>query len=468
MTRGYQLMTTSAIGSAVLGTMLVAAGSANAAIGLGFNAAPGTQTVVNLAANTVASNSNNVALIQTNQCIAFSAGAANDWSVGSTFVVNLPTGVTFQQALTANASAGTLTLLAGGTAGSSTATYSINQAATAGDIVRIGCGTTAGSSAGNLFLTAAAYSAANTTIAAATVSTTGGSANVTAGTTVNLLTSGQPITATVATAVAQTIDTGATNLGRGFATNATNLAAARYATLATIAVANPATVNAVGGASYTLPTATETVTVSGPFTGISRAYLSTAACVTTAGAALAAGAIVGTISGNTATFTAIPTTPATFNTCIENSGSTVLQAGSYTVAAVSTLSTQSILGSTNTTVGTLAYNGTASTINYVTGGSAYQYFLRVTNPNSGTGQVFVVVTKDDGTSFSGSITTNLGANANALYSIATVNAATGANLGASDRARIQLLLSSGMTGTGILFNTATGVVTAAGGSLPPA
>ncbi|MBN9531603.1 MAG: hypothetical protein J0H82_35730, partial [Alphaproteobacteria bacterium] len=119
MTRGYQLMTTSAIGSAVLGTMLVAAGSANAAIGLGFNAAPGTQTVVNLAANTVASNSNNVALIQTNQCIAFSAGAANDWSVGSTFVVNLPTGVTFQQALTANASAGTLTLLAGGTAGSS-------------------------------------------------------------------------------------------------------------------------------------------------------------------------------------------------------------------------------------------------------------------------------------------------------------------------------------------------------------
>jgi len=468
MKRYNQLLTTSAIGSAVLGTMLLATGSANAAIGLGFNAAPGTQTVVNLAANTVASNSNNVALIQTNQCISFSAGAANDWSVGSTFVVNLPSGVTFQQAVTANASAGTLSLLAGGTAGSSSVTYSINQAAAAGDIVRIGCASTASSSAGNLFLTAAAYSAANTTVAAATVSTTGGGANVAAGTTVNLLTSGQPITATVATAVAQTIDTGATNLGRGFATNTTTAAAARYATLAQITIANPATVNAVGGSSYTLPTATETVTISGPFNGISRAYLSTAACVTTAGAALAAGAVVGTISGNTATFTAIPSTAQAFNTCIENSGSTVLQAGSYTVAAVSSLSTQSILGSTNTTVGTLAYNGTASTINYVTGGSAYQYFLRVTNPNSGAGQVFVVVTKDDGTSFSGSITTNLGANTNALYSIATVNAATGANLGAADRARIQLLLSSGMTGMGILFNTSTGVVTAAGGSLPPA
>ncbi len=460
MTRGYQLMTTSAIGSAVLGTMLLATGSANAAIGLGFNAAPGTQTVLNLAANTVASNSNNVALIQTNQCISFSAGAANDWTVGSTFVVNLPTGVTFQQAVTANASAGTLSLLAGGTAGSSSVTYSINQAAAAGDIVRIGCSSTAGSSAGNLFLTAPGYSVANTTVAAATVSTTSGTP-VAAGTTVNLLTSGQPITATVATAVAQTIDTGATNLGRGFATNTTTAAAARYATLAQITVANPATINAVGGASYTLPTATETVTISGPFSGISRAYLSTAVCVTTAGAALAAGAVVGTISGNTATFTAIPSAAAVFNTCIENSGSTVLQAGSYTVAAVSSLSTQSILGSTNTTVGTLAYNGSAQTVNYVTGGSAYQYFLRVTNPNSGTGQVFVVVTKEDGTSFSGSITTNLGANANALYSISDVNTATGANLGAADRARVQLLLSSGMTGTGILFNTATGVVTAA-------
>ncbi len=466
MTRGYQLMTTSAIGSAVLGTMLVAAGSANAAIGLGFNAAPGTVNTVNLAANTVASNSNNVALIQTNQCIAFSAGAANDWTVGSTFVVNLPSGVTFQQAVTANASAGALSLLAGGTAGSSSVTYSINQAAAAGDIVRIGCASTAGSSAGNLFLTAPAYSAANTSIAAATVSTTGGNV-VTAGTVVNLLTSAQPITASVASSVAQTIDTGATNLGRGFAANNTNSAAARYATLSTIGIGQSAVVNAVGGASYTLPTATETVTISGPFSGISRAYLSVPACVTTAGAALASGAVVGTISGNTATFTAIPSTALTYNTCIENSGSTVLQPGSFTVAAVSTLSTSSIVFTTNTTVGTLAYNGTASTINYVTGGSAYQYFLRVTNPNSGTGQVFVVVTKDDGTSFSGSITTNLGANTNALYSIATVNAATGANLGAADRARVQLLLSSGMTGTGILFNTSTGVVTTAGGSLPP-
>ena len=459
MKRYNQLLTTSAIGSAVLGTMLLATGSANATISLGFNAAPGTQTVANLAANTVASNSNNVALIQTNQCISFSAGAANDWTVGSTFVVNLPTGVTFQQAASANASAGTLSLLAGGTAGSSTVTYSINQAATAGDIVRIGCASTAGSSAGNLFLTAPGYSTTNTTVAAATVSTTAG--NALAATTVNMLTSQQPITATVGTSVPQTIDTGATNLGRGFATNTTNAAAARYATLTTITIANPATVNAVGGASYTLPTATETVTISGPFSGISRAYLSTAACVTTAGASLAAGAVVGTISGNTATFTAIPSAAAVFNTCIENSGSTVLQAGTYSAAAVSSLSTQSILGSTLTSVGTLAYNGVASTINYVTGGSAYQYFLRVTNPNSGTGQVFAVVTKEDGTTFSGSITTNLGANANALYSVSDLNAATGANLGAADRARVQLLLGANMTGTGILFNTATGVITGA-------
>ena len=171
--------------------------------------------------------------------------------------------------------------------------------------------------------------------------------------------------------------------------------------------------------------------------------------------------MVGTISGNTATFTAIPSAAAVFNTCIENSGSTVLQAGTYSAAAVSSLSTQSILGSTLTSVGTLAYNGVASTINYVTGGSAYQYFLRVTNPNSGTGQVFAVVTKEDGTTFSGSITTNLGANANALYSVSDLNAATGANLGAADRARVQLLLGANMTGTGILFNTATGVITGA-------
>lgn len=260
-----------------------------------------------------------------------------------------------------------------------------------------------------------------------------------------------------------TIDVSATALGRTFTT--ATAAAARVTRLATVTPGVNTLVLAANSAAYTLPTGT---TFSGAVTGVnfasaSRVYLeASGACQTTPGAALSSGSQLATISGNTATVAGLTSTG--YALCYEANGSSVIQASTYSASFSSSLSGSASLanGTAATNLGNIAFPGNPTTINYATGGSAYQYFVRVTNPGQSLSTVLAVVTPDSGVTTVGVLNTGLGANANALYSVADLNTATGLSLGAADRFRVQIVTSnSSASASGVLFNTATGVISPA-------
>lgn len=260
-----------------------------------------------------------------------------------------------------------------------------------------------------------------------------------------------------------TIDVSATALGKTFTT--TSAVNARVTRLATVTPAANALVLAANSSAYTLPAG---VTFSATLTGVnfasaSRVYFEAqGTCQTTPGAALSTGSQNGTISGNTVTAPGLST--ATYALCYEANGSTVVQPSTYSAAFTSTLSGSASLAAGNavTNLGNIAFPGNPAQINYAVGGSAWQYFVRVTNPGQAVSTVLAVVTPDSGVTTVGVLATGLSANANALYSVADLNAATGLSLGQADRFRVQVVTSNtAATASGILFNTATGVITTA-------
>jgi hypothetical protein len=452
MTNHRLLMTTSALsGAMAVSALVLAAGAAQAATA-SFNS--GTNITI---ATQSLNSAGTISLSQTAQNLTITLINADTCSAGNTLTLTAPAGVTFGSVPNISIAGGVGGTLASGTVqtGSSSVLYTFSgntMTNTNSNVITIG-----GSTNPFFLTTGSTFSTANTTVRVFTVSSTCGTFTVP--TVANGLLSASGFSPTTAAGTTATVDTTATGAGKLFTTSAT--ATTRVATLGTISVAASSTVDAGNGSAYTISSGSSvTTTLTGSFTAVSRLYAVTASCVTTAGGSLPSGSITGTVSGSTVSLTGMAT-GTTYTLCYENNGSTVIQAGGGTALPITaTASVSNLTGSTSSaTVGNLLYSGAAATLNYVTGGSAYQYFVRVTNPGSATTSVFAVVTKEDGSSTAGSLNTSLGINSNALYSITDVNTATGANLSAADRARVQILTSSSSaTVSGILFNTATGVI----------
>lgn len=464
MTNTRSLMSSTALsGALAVSALVVAAGAAQAATATFGNATGGTN--ITLATQSLNA-SGAVGLSQANQTIIITPVGAETCSTGGQITITAPSGVLFASVPNVSftgANAACLTASGVVNSGSSSVTYTLTSisAATFNSVSNMVVGVN-GSTGPISLTTGSTFTSPVTTARTFTVSGVACATTITTATTANglLSASGFGFTAS-ANGGAVSVDTTATGAGRLFVTSAT--ASTRVATLGSFTVnAVTGVVDASSGAAYTLPAnSAVTLTATGPFAAASRVYVGTSTCVTTAGAALPSGYVTGTISGATATFSALAT--SSYNLCYENNSTSVIQAGTTATPApvTATASISTLTGSTSAvTIGLLQFSGNATSLNYVTGGSAYQYFVRVTNPNTATTSVFAVVTRDDGQAFSGSVTTNLGANANALYSITDLNTATGANLSASDRARIQILTSAATAPvSGLLFNTATGVVT---------
>lgn len=458
MTNTRSLLSSTALsGALAVSALVVGAGAAQAAtvaFSGGNNVTLATQSL---------NSSGTVGLLQSGQTVTATGDTNDVCAPGSVIVLTAPTGTLFAAApLASFTGANATNLSATGVVqtGSSTVQYTLSS--TGGTTNNFASTTviTFGNSGGINLTSGTTFATPVTSSRTFTVSGLS-CASFAGGTTANGLQSASGIQNSVASNGNQaTVDTTATGAGKLFATSSTN--STRVATLGQIAVANTATVNAGSGAAFTLPAGSAlTVTASGPFSAASRVYLATGTCTTTAGAALPSGNILGTVSGGTATF-ASAAVATTYTLCYENNGSSLITAGTSSLPTAVTASgvVSTLTGSTTSfNIGNLVYSGNATSLNYITGGSAYQYFVRVTNPTSAATSVFAVVTRDDGTTFSGSVNTNLGANANALYSVTDLNTATGANLTAADRARVQILTSAASAPvSGLLYNTATGVV----------
>lgn len=454
MTNHRSLMTTTALsGAMAVSALLAGAGVAQAASATfngGANVTIATQTL---------NSAGTVSLSQAAQTLAIQLTGAETCAVGTTITLTAPSGVTFSSVPNVAITGGGGTpATASGSLGTGSSSVVYTFAGNTLNATNNGTITFGGATSPFFLTTGSTLTTATTTPRVFTVSST--CSSFAAPTVANGLTSASGFSATATAGTTLTVDTTATGAGRLFTTNTASTT--RVGTIGTYAVANTAAaVDAGNGSAYLLPSGSSvTTTLTGSFAAASRVYAATNACVTTAGGSLPSGSVTGSITGSSAVLTGMAIN-TTYTLCYENNGSTVIQAGAGSDAPITaSAAVSNLAGATSAaTVGALRFSGAAGTINYVTGGSAYQYFVRVTNPNSSATSVFAVVTKEDGTSTSGSLNTSLGANANALYSISDVNTATGANLTASDRARIQVLTSqTAASVTGVLFNTATGVV----------
>lgn len=307
-----------------------------------------------------------------------------------------------------------------------------------------------------------ALTTASTTGLGLTVNLAGGTASGNAGpSSFNAFYASSGWSATFAAGTAVTINTASPSNGSLFTVNGTTVTS-RVGTLgnASFSLTNNAKQND-GATSYTLPTGTSAgLTVTGNFGQITRAYLSSGTCQTTVGGALPSGALSSSaLASGSATFSGV-VAGTTYTLCVENQGTSLIQQTTTVGATLTpTASVGSSAAAAATGIGSLAYSGNSSTLDYVTGGSSWVWYIRAVNPNATSSNIFAAVTKDgDSNTYAGQLVTTLAAGANALYSIDQISSVTGANLTANDRARIQFLSGGSVNISSLLVNAATSVI----------
>ncbi len=415
---------------------------------------------------TQALTASNGAISQTSNFLSFAFTSGDNLAVSEQLTVTLPTGFVWTTAPTATLS-GTTTATCGSTAvlgagvisGTSPnqVTFSVSSPFATGTN---GCTVTLSNWAATTGTALTSVVTSPLAISAAVISTgTAGRANSSVGSGFTSA-SGWTVTAGGGAPVT-TIDVSAAALGKTFTTASS--VAPRVANLGTITLAAATPVYSATSAAYAIPgTATFNPTITAANLGTaSRFYFGNngtgAACSTTVGAS-PTGSVAGTISGSTVSASGLGI--QAYALCYEANGTSVIQESTYTGSFTSSLAGTAV--NVNTGFGSIVYPGAAANINYAVGGSAWQYFVRVTNPGQSSSTVLAVITTDAGVSTTGVLATGLGANTNALYSVADINAATGLSLGQADRFRVQVVTSNtAARASGVLFNTATGVITAA-------
>jgi hypothetical protein len=370
-------------------------------------------------------------------------------SPGAFLTLTLPSGMTFASGPTTTTSSHTRTSAITSFAGSSVVTWTLGGSTSTGDTYVF--------SSFNI-TTGSAITGGSTTPFRLTVALTGtsGSTSTISGLSANAFYATSGWTASF-TSLAATINTSSGANGSLFVTS--SVTGSRVAQLGSVqydTFSGPVSA-ATGTAQYSLPSGTlGGLTVTGNLGQITRAYLVPGAgCQSTVAATLPSTAISSAaLTSASATFSSL-VTGSYYSLCVENVGSSLI---SQTPIVSAVLTPTNNLGSSASAISGLSYSGTANTLDYVVGGSTWLYFIRAVNTTSASAQLFATVTKDDGTTFAGSVTTNLTAGTAALYSIDQINTATGANLTTGDRARVNVLTSTSVNVSGLLYNAASGVV----------
>lgn len=215
-----------------------------------------------------------------------------------------------------------------------------------------------------------------------------------------------------------------------------------FATLGSLLQAAAAAGNDIGGTTAFTATASDVLraTVNGNLSAFSSVYASTAACAATA----PSGAISGTISGNTATISPL-IQATTYNICAIASGTAIIPSGTITASATylfaartvsGTTYTPSAYGQSSSTLATLTYNGSVNTAYYVVGAGSYASAIRLTNPSTSSGSVFVQVTPDTtGTPVRALLDSTLAAGQSKFYFASDIRTAVGTSVLADSNTR---------------------------------
>ena len=213
--------------------------------------------------------------------------------------------------------------------------------------------------------------------------------------------------------------------------------------------------NATATGQYVFTGVSTTDVITGNFTGATSAYVApigTLSCATTFGGR-PAGALVGTLSGNTFTFSGVaagfngfPGVAQVQEACVYYTGTTIIGPNPAASPFVTTaaVDTTTITMSSAAPLATETYNGVVQQIQYSGNFTTYPEYIRIVNNTAGPIQVFAVVQSDSGSTGTATVETALAANTNDLVPATTVLTNSGVTLNTSGRASMILL---GPTGT---------------------
>lgn len=251
-------------------------------------------------------------------------------------------------------------------------------------------------------------------------------------------------------AVATTVDvpSGATRFVSGSTTTP-------LVSLGSVTLTSNTTVNLAGTAISPSSTGS-TLTVSGPLSGISTVVVAPSSSTVSA-TSIPSGATTGTPSGNSVTVSFPSVASTAYNVYGLATGSTVLDIGSFNVAATVALSSGQSSTMSAVTTATTTYNGTVATVNYAVGGTTgYGSYLYITNRSLAATPVLISVRPSDGSGpFSGTLVSSLPANSSVLVSGPQIDTALGTSLFTTAGQRSNLRVLVGTTSaavTGLLVN----------------
>jgi hypothetical protein len=210
-----------------------------------------------------------------------------------------------------------------------------------------------------------------------------------------------------------------------------------FAHLGTLSQGNVVSARDIGGSTAFSTTASDVLraTITGNLSSFSSVYAATAICSATVPSA----AVTGTIATGSAsaTFSGLVIN-SNYNICAIANGTSIVPSGTITGSASVTFAARTVGAITYTpgayaqsasTVSTLTYNGSSNTAFYVVGLGTYTSAIRLTNPSSSAGTIFVQVTPDStGTPVRALLDSTLAAGQSKFYTANDIRAAVGTSV----------------------------------------
>ena len=255
---------------------------------------------------------------------------------------------------------------------------------------------------------------------------------------------------TAGTVVTPSIDLANGGLGLTFRADLSNVT---FATLSTLSQGAAVASNDISGATTFTNGASDTVRafITGNLSAFSSVYAATAACAATA----PTGALSGTLTATSATFSPL-VIGSLYNICAIANGTTIIPNGTITGSASISFAARTVSSITYTpgsfaqaasTLATLAYNGSTATAFYVVGLGSYTSAIRVTNTSLSAGTVFVSVTPDTtGTALRALLDSTLAAGQSKFYLATDIRTAVGTTVLADSNTRASVVFLSSFTG----------------------
>ena len=256
---------------------------------------------------------------------------------------------------------------------------------------------------------------------------------------------------TAGAVAAVTIDLANAGSGLVFRSGSSNVT---FATLSSFTQNAAAAANDISGAAIFTAGSSDSVRgfITGNLSVFSSVYAATAACAATA----PSGALSGTLTSSSATFSPLAQ-GSTYNICAIANGTTIIPSGTITGTASFSFVARTVSSITYTpgayaqsasTMANLAYNGSTATAFYVVGLGSYISAIRLTNTNTtSSGSIFVQVTPDStGTAVRALLDSTLTAGQSKFYLASDIRTAVGTSVLTDSGNRATVVFLTSFTG----------------------